>query len=764
MSLTFEPDHVLRMGEPGLDPSDPEFLRGATGAWSWDLEKNRLWGDARFASLYGLDPRDTAAGLPSEAFFHNVHPQDSLRLRIAVAGISHGAEVFSRDYRLSSGQGIRWVSARGRAEHDPTGNATSFSGLLIDISEQKRVEEQLRIAQSAGGVGTFEYAEGFATATVSEQFCRLLGLHVAEALPVRTINGLVHVDDPPLIGLSSDGAQSSAELRIMRADNREERWIAVRGELRQDTEQVGDRFIGVIYDITATKLTETKLRELTRTLEARVEARTQERDRLWNSSRDLFAVVGAEGANLSVNPAWNRLLGYEEDELVGRPFQDLVHPEDRTAGRLRWPAPDVNAAPETFDVRVRAKDGDWRWVSWTVITYADAFYAVGRDVTERKQLEDQLRQSQKMEAVGQLTGGLAHDFNNMLTGILGGLDMIRRRVAEGKVGDAQRFLDSATNAAERAAALTHRLLAFSRRQTLDPQPLDVNALVASMQELLSRTLGEQVALEVSLDPELWTTLSDANQLESAILNLAINARDAMSAGGVLTIETRNVPREAAGGGKAGDFIALRVRDTGIGMPPDVVERAFDPFYTTKPLGQGTGLGLSMVYGFVHQSGGRVSITSQPQAGTTVELQLPRSTSEIGVDAEAAQPARAPGGAGETILVVEDDASVRILVVALLSELGYRVMEVADTTEALKILQSSSRIDLLVSDVGLPGLNGRQLAEIAREQRPELPVLFMTGYAAAAARRSEFLGPRMEMISKPFVIDALAVKIREMIEG
>jgi CheY-like chemotaxis protein len=339
-------------------------------------------------------------------------------------------------------------------------------------------------------------------------------------------------------------------------------------------------------------------------------------------------------------------------------------------------------------------------------------------------------------------------------------------MTEGKIADAQRFLDSASGAAERAAALTHRLLAFSRQQTLDPQPLDVNALVASMQVLLSRTLGEQIRLQVSLDPELWTTMSDPNQLESAILNLAINARDAMPTGGVLTIETCNVQRRAGGADAepAGEFIAVRVRDTGIGMPPDVVERAFDPFYTTKPLGQGTGLGLSMVYGFVHQSGGRVSIASQPQAGTTVELELPRAVQEEAAAKPASSPVQAPEGTGETILVVEDDASVRMLVVALLAELGYRVIEAADTGEALKVLSSSRDIDLLVSDVGLPGLNGRQLADIAREKRPELPVLFMTGYAAAAARRSEFLGPKMEMISKPFVIDALAVKIREMIDA
>jgi PAS domain S-box-containing protein len=738
---------------------DAALLPGASGAWAWDLRAGRLRGDARFASLYDLDPDAVNNGVPSEAFFTNVHPDDALRLRIAVAGVAHGAELFNRDYRLVGRQGrVRWVSARGRAEHDQNGAATRFSGVLIDISQQKRVEERLRIAQTAGGVGTFEYVEGFGTVTVSTQFCRLLGLHVAEALPVRTINGLVRAGDPPLISVSPQEVATRAELRILRADNGEERWIALRGERRRDAEHAGRQFIGVIYDITESKRTEEKLRQLTGTLEAQVEARTQERDRLWNASRDLFAVIGADGRQRSINPAWSRLLGFGEDELLGQSLAGLVHPDDLATLRSGWPKPDDDAEPADFDIRMRAKDGEWRWVNWTVIPLGQAFYAVGRDVTERKQLEEQLRQSQKMEAVGQLTGGLAHDFNNMLTGILGGLDMIRRRLASGRIEEAERFLDSASAAAERAASLTHRLLAFSRRQALDPRPLDANALVASMQDLLSRTLGEQVKLEVALDAGLWPVLSDANQLENAILNLAINARDAMPGGGVLAIETHNLP---AGRGGAADFVALRVRDTGVGMPQDVLDRVFDPFFTTKPLGQGTGLGLSMVYGFMRQTGGEVNIASKLGVGTTVELRLPRAAAEDAVPSPG-RGAPAPAGAGEVVLVVEDDASVRFVVLEVLRELGYEAIEVASGDEALKVLASPRRIDLLVSDVGLPGLNGRQMAEIAREHRPDLPVLFMTGYAAAAARRSEFLGHGMEMISKPFAIDDLAVKIREMI--
>jgi PAS domain S-box-containing protein len=742
-------------------------LSGANGAWVWDFAAGRVRGDRRFADLLGLGAEAVQAGLPSEAFFQRILPEDRMRLRIAVAGVQHGAEVFARDFRLPVEGGLRWVSARGRAEHRP-GEPPRFSGVLVDISEQKRVEERLRIAQTAGGVGTFEYVDGFGTATVSDQFCRLLGLHPAEALPVRTINAVVHPTDPPIIA-TGDGEEGAvqAELRIRRADTGAERWLALRGERRSDGD-AGIRFIGVIYDISESKAAEAKLRELAETLEARVEARTRERDRLWNSSRDLFGVVGADGAYRGVNPAWRDLLGYDEEDVVGHHLREFVQAEDAQAALARWAELPAGASLEDVDARMRAKDGSWRWVNWTIIPQGNEFYAIGRDVTERKQLEDQLRQSQKMEAVGQLTGGLAHDFNNMLTGVLGGLDMVRRRLDSGRTEEARRFIDTAVASAERAAALTHRLLAFSRRQTLDPRPIDVNGLIASMEDLLRRTLGEQVDFAVSLDPDLWTTLTDANQLESALLNLAINARDAMPDGGKLTVETGNVRLDAAQAAtmeelEPGDYVVASVSDTGAGMPPEVLARAFDPFFTTKPIGQGTGLGLSMVYGFVRQSSGQVSIFSEPGVGTTVKLYLPRATEAEQADAHP-DAADAPSGSGETVLVVEDDDSVRLLIVEVLKELGYVAVEVGDTDAALRILDTGRRIHLMISDVGLPGMNGRQLAEVARQRRPDLPVLFITGYAAGAARRSDILGPGMEMISKPFAMDALAVKIREMIEG
>jgi nitrogen-specific signal transduction histidine kinase len=384
---------------------------------------------------------------------------------------------------------------------------------------------------------------------------------------------------------------------------------------------------------------------------------------------------------------------------------------------------------------------------------------------ERDRVEEALRQSQKIDALGQLTGGIAHDFNNLLTGIIGSLDIVRRRMADGRAADVTRFMDAASASAQRAAALTHRLLAFARRQSLDTKPSDVNALVLGMEELLHRTLGEQVSFQTALTDSLWPALADYNQLENAILNLAINARDAMPDGGQLTIETANIRLDAdysAGIDEVaeGDYVMIAVSDTGSGMPPDVVAKAFDPFFTTKPIGEGTGLGLSMIYGFVKQSAGQVRIYSEVGRGTTIKLFLRRAEAE-GAAAEDAV-GQVPLGQGETVLVVEDDAAVRLIITDVLEELGYRHLEAPDGMKALPILQSGERIDLMVTDVGLPKMNGRQLAEMARAARPTLKILFVTGYAEKAAVRHGFLEPGMAMLMKPFTLDSLANKVREML--
>jgi len=382
--------------------------------------------------------------------------------------------------------------------------------------------------------------------------------------------------------------------------------------------------------------------------------------------------------------------------------------------------------------------------------------------------EEVLRQSQKMEAVGQLTGGIAHDFNNMLTGIIGSLELLRRRLARGKTEDLDGLIDLGVTSANRAAALTHRLLAFSRRQSLDSKPVEMNELVHSMGELLHRSVNESIRLDMCLEPELWTAEADPNQLESALLNLVLNARDAMPNGGMLMIETfnRKLDRTFTNAYEnllPGDYVVLSVTDTGSGMPENVISRAFDPFFTTKPIGQGTGLGLSMIYGFTKQSHGHVSIESQVGHGTTVQLFLPRFHGSKQEDETDAHSQEVEARAGETILIVEDDPAVRALVSQVLGELGYAWLEAGDAVGAVPILESTQRIDLMISDVGLPGMNGRQLADIGRQMRPDLKVLFITGYAENASVRAGFLDTGMQMITKPFAFDQLTAKVREMIE-
>ncbi|SDT20948.1 His Kinase A (phospho-acceptor) domain-containing protein [Pseudomonas asplenii] len=384
--------------------------------------------------------------------------------------------------------------------------------------------------------------------------------------------------------------------------------------------------------------------------------------------------------------------------------------------------------------------------------------------------EEALRQSQKMEAVGQLTGGIAHDFNNMLTGIIGSLELLKRRLARGRLEDLENLIDLGVTSANRAAGLTHRLLAFSRRQSLDSKPVNMNELVKSMGELLHRSLNESIELRMDLAPALWTAEADPNQLESALLNLVLNARDAMPEGGQLLVSTSNQVLDLAftqsqGRLEPGDYVLLQVRDTGCGMPENIISRVFDPFFTTKPIGQGTGLGLSMIYGFSKQSHGHVCIDSTVGQGTSVNLYLPRYSGEPILQDDSLQLLPSSQAAeGETVLIVEDDPAVRALVRDVLSELGYQFVEAEDGNAAVPVLESSQRIDLLISDVGLPGMNGRQLAEIGRQLRPGLKVLFITGYAEHAAVRGGFLDTGMQMITKPFNLDLLTARVREMINA
>ena len=512
------------------------------------------------------------------------------------------------------------------------------------------------------------------------------------------------------------------------------------------------------------------LQDLNLTLEARVAERTAQRDRAWRLSQELLVVALPNGTFESVNPTWNQLLGWRDEELVGASFVERTHPDDLEAAQAALMQVLTRSLTVPHASRFRHKDGSYRWFAWTAAFEDHRIYASGRDITLEREQADALRQSQKMEAVGQLTGGLAHDFNNLLAGISGSLEMMQNRMQQGRFNDVERYRAVAQGCSKRAAALTHRLLAFSRRQTLDPKPTDVNRLVAGMQELIQRTVGPGIPVEVVGAAGLWPALVDPPQLENALLNLCINARDAMPSGGRITVETANRWLDARASRNLdmpeGQYLSLCVTDTGIGMSKDVVARVFEPFFTTKPIGEGTGLGLSMIYGFAQQSGGQVRIYSEVGEGSTVCIYLPRHYGAVGVDDPSAEIAVLPRSEqGETVLVVDDEPSVRMLVTDILEDLGYTAIEAGDSAVGLKVLQSNVRIDLLVTDVGLPGgMNGRQMADAARVSRPDLKVLFVTGYAENALLGNGHLAPGMAVLTKPFPIETMAARIRSMIEG
>jgi len=488
-------------------------------------------------------------------------------------------------------------------------------------------------------------------------------------------------------------------------------------------------------------------------------------------------MLSPEGDISTWNAGAQRIKGYASSEALGRHFS-MFYTQEAIAAREPWRALEEAAEKGHVEMegwRIR-KDGSRFWASGIIDAVRNeageliGFAKVTRDITEKREAQQTLEdtrealvQAQKIESIGQLTGGIAHDFNNMLAGIIGALNLLDRRIKAKRYDETGKYVAAALDAANRAAALTSRLLSFGRRQSLDIKPVNVADAARSIRAMLSSGMGENIKIEMKISDESLMALADLHQLESAILNLGLNARDAMPDGGVLTFATSRV---RCGGERRselepGDYVTLSVSDTGTGMTADVMEKAFEPFFTTKPSGAGTGLGLSMVYGFVKQSGGHVKIESVEGLGSTITLYLKQAPNDGSVDAPPKRDA-APEGRGEVVLVVEDDRHVRMLVMDVLEELGYGAKEASDANAAIPHLESKARIDLLITDVGLPGLNGRQLADIARHHRPDLRVLFLTGYAAHASVRSEFLAQGMDLMTKPFELDALAAKIKEML--
>ncbi|MER2535975.1 MAG: PAS domain-containing protein [Rhizobiaceae bacterium] len=657
-------------------------------------------------------------------------------------------------------------------------------------------EERLEYALGASDiVGTWDWDIPNDRVVADARFAKLYGVareRAGAGAPIGEFFRGIHPDDRPaieraVIEAMRGGEMFSSEYRLVQPDG-SLRWVAAQGRVTLAPDGTPLRFPGVSFDITARKQVEAALRES----EERFRAITNSIDQMIWSTRP-------DGYHDYYNQRWYDYTGVPEGSTDGEEWNGMFHPQDQQRAWDLWRHCLATGEPYHIEYRLRHRGGEYRWVlgraqpvrdeageitRWfgTCTDIQDIVDArevlarsreeLEREISERTaklmEAEEQLRQAHKMEAVGQLTGGIAHDFNNMLAVILGSMNLLERRLARGDT-DLGRYIEAAKDGAHRAASLTQRLLAFSRRQPLQPQVIEPNRMVAGMTELLARALGEQVEVETVLAAGLWRVNADASQLENAVINLAVNGRDAMPRGGKLTVETGNAyiadDYAAENAIPAGQYVMIAVTDTGTGMDRETIAKAFDPFFTTKPVGKGSGLGLSQVFGFVRQSGGHVKIYSEIGHGTTVKIYLPRHYGEAEAeDRTAAAGSLDRGSRQETILVVEDDERVRNFSTEALRELGYTVFEAGSGKDALAIIDSGQTIALLFTDVVMPGMTGRELAVVARQKAPALKVLYTTGYTRNAVVHNGVLDAGTHLLQKPFSIEQLAAKIRAVLDG
>jgi len=769
---------------------DIVIASGFPMALRWGPQFVLIYNDGYRAILGQKHPR--ALGRPASEVWPEVWPQIEGFHQTIHSGDSEA--VFARDVLLRiQRHGDQWEDARFTLSYSPVPDPTAQTGVggifvaaiettdrfeteRRNLAERKRLEVLLSqmpgfVAILSGPDHVYEYInEAYVTIAGPRDF---IGRTVPDVFPELRDQGIYERLDQVYINGERYVARG---LPIRLVGETEDRFIDLLYEpIRDDTGAVTGIFVGG-YDATEAYRTAAALRELNADLEGRVIERSRERGLVWQLSPDLLGALNSDGYFISSNPAWHSVLGWSEAEVAAQSIFELLHPDDVERTRAGFELTQRGQPAIRFPNRYRCKDGSYRWISWVGIPEDGMVYCSGRDITDEVAAQDELalahdalRQAQKMEAVGQLTGGIAHDFNNLLAGIAGSLELLDRRLSEGRADGVERYIAVAQASTRRAAALTQRLLAFSRRQTLNPAPTDVNRLVSGMGEMIRRTVGPSIDVEVVEAGGLWLTKIDRSQLENALLNLAINARDAMPDGGRITIETANKWLDLRAAKErdlpAGQYVSVCVTDTGTGMASDVIERAFDPFYTTKPIGQGTGLGLSMVHGFAGQSGGQVRIYSELGKGTTMCLYLPRFVGELAAEVLDEHPPPSHQRQHETVLVIDDEETVRMLVSDVLGEAGYHVLQAAEGSAGLKILESELPVDLLITDVGLPGgLNGRQVADAARLRRPDLKVLFVTGYAENAAVGNGLLAHGMSVMTKPFAMSTLTTRVRDVLKG
>lgn len=682
---------------------------------------------------------------------------------------------FRLEGEVAGGPTERYINYVCEPIKNEVGQVTGIFFEGYDVTEQFRAEQALRASEQEFAALARSLPNGMWSAMpsgeldwVNDWLLTYTGVDDSKRLLSEWLEVWTHPDDQASVkavwtAALQSGSVYETTFRLRRFDG-QYGWHLIRAvPVYSDMGEVL-KWIGTTTDVHEQKRATEQLQQLNAELEHRVELRTAERDRVWKNSRDLLAITEADGVFQAVNPAWFSVLGYTPLQLEGQSLYDFVWHEDIESTRDAIHRAASSKHLTSFENRYRHRDGGPRWISWHSSNQEGTCYFYGRHITEEReqrealrQAEEQLRQSQKMEALGQLTGGIAHDFNNLLGGILGSIGLIKLRLSQGRLDSLDRYVENITHSTQRAAALTHRLLAFSRRQPLAPKPVDMSRLVDNLEMLLRRSLGPSYRLSFEAKDGLWLTLCDPNQLESAILNLAINARDAMKDGGTLLIHLENCRQSPSD--MHGDSVRISLTDNGTGMSPEVRERAIEPFFTTKPLGQGTGLGLSMVYGFAKQSGGSINIDSIEGQGTTISLYLPRYFGDVQkeVSVREADPARSISH--KKVVLVEDDEVILELIAEVIEEMGYDALYARDGHQGLQLIEQQKSIDLLITDIGLPGINGRELATQAIVRHPNLKVMFITGYDKDVTLPSHLRGPGVDLMTKPFTIASLAERVQ-----